>query len=94
MGKVSKKLTIMSCYKLILFLAFLSSSFIAYGQDSLSYKNQFKFAPVNMVNLINPGVKLAYELRHSQKFATQVSKVYLRDIFGSSPYKDYRGYRF
>lgn len=84
----------MRLYKLTLFLAILGGVFKVYGQDSSLYSSQIKFAPVKMINLINPGVKLAYELRHSQKFATQVSGVYLRDFFGSSPYKDYRGYKF
>lgn len=76
-----------------LFLLLLCANKSVYSQDLIKYKNQIKFSPIRIVNIMNPGFELSYEREHGEKFSTQISAAYLIDCFQTTPYEDYSGYR-
>jgi hypothetical protein len=73
--------------KLILLLyILLAVKMISFAQYS-EYKNQVKFAPIRIFDILNPGIEFSYQ-RNYGKFATQISTTYLINLL--YPYFRYR----
>jgi hypothetical protein len=65
------------------------------AQDgSTFYKNQIKISPFRIIDFGNTGIEISYERMHSEKFSTQLSYSFGKDIFGMFPFDNFRGYRF
>jgi len=77
----------------ILFLFSLCTCYTAFSQDLYEYKNQIKFSPIRMINLLNPGFELSYERKNGRKFSTQISVAYLVDCIQTTQHEKYSGYR-
>lgn len=76
-------------------LIFLLLTIQLYGQSDTSlYKNQIKFSPLRIVDLVNPGFELSFERLYLNKFSTQLSAAFMTKIPGLPPYRNFRGYRF
>ena len=61
--------------------------------NSRTYKNQLNLSPVRLIDLVNPGVELGYELFHSDRFSSQLSVAYLKEFIDLGAYDDFEGYR-
>lgn len=67
---------------------------LVFGQsDALFYKNQLKISPVRIIDLVNPGIELGYERRHSQMFSTQIALAYMKDFIGVGTFDEFEGFR-
>jgi len=66
-------------------LSFGGNSFV-FSQSFSDYKNQIKFTPLRMINLVNPGFELSYERDYAKRLSSQISVAYLTDVFNVADY--------
>ena len=77
-----------------LLLSGLLTSALVFGQaDQPKRKNQFKFSPARVFDLVNPGIEFSFEKLHSRT-SSQISIAWMRDIFNTTPFEQYKGWRF
>lgn len=77
----------------IITISFTLLVFNGYTQnDSTIYKNQLKFSPAKVFDIINPGIEISYEKR-TGNFSTQVSASYLTDLLNITEYNQLKGFR-
>jgi len=79
--------------KILLILIFTALTNFCIGQDStLNFRNQIKFSPLRVIDLVNPGLEISYERKHNNKFSTQLSIANMIGII-YRPYDNYMGIR-
>ena len=79
--------------RIFFFIAIVFPLFVSAQNNSGFYKNQIKFSPFRVIDLSNTGMEISYERMHSEKFSTQFSYTFDKDILGFFPFDNFRGYR-
>jgi hypothetical protein len=87
----------MTTYKhkiVVLFLSLLLYQ-MSFAQNKVTTaKNQIKFHPFKLIDLVNPGIEFSLERQVGKRSSTQLSYSYMTDLFGVTGYSDYAGNRF
>ena len=87
----------MSTRKLIplflLVLTFIPGLISAQEKDTF-LRNQIKFTPTKLLDLVNPGIEFGYERLHIKRYSSQLTVCYQTKIIRFTPYYDYRGWKF
>ncbi len=78
-------------FAVIVFLFTVGSVFCQ--KSSYSSELQIKFSPFRLTNSIHPGIELGIEFRSTEKFSTQFSGIFLRDVLKITNYQSVSGYR-
>jgi hypothetical protein len=77
----------------LLLIAIFQITFLFSQKNNVIKRNQIKFTPFHIIDLVNPGVELSYEKSYATYFSSQLSISYLKDLFKTTPFKNYNGYR-
>ena len=82
------------CWMFAAFLLVLSPESTFAQKENNPYGNfHLGIAPFRSLELVNPGVEVAFAWQYSSKWATGISATYLTDLFGTAIFEDYNGYR-
>jgi hypothetical protein len=77
----------------LILLAALLTGTLASAQKKEWPKNQINLSLITLANPENPGIELSYE-RGYGKLSTTLSTSFLTDLFETTRYTNYKGYRF
>ena len=78
------------------FQIFFTFLFIVSNAQKVDYvskfKNNIKFSPVKLIDIVNPGIEFGYERYYSHKYSTQISITKLERL-NPFYYSEYSGYK-
>jgi len=54
-------------------------------------RNQIKFNPIKLVDVVNPGLELGFERFHKTRTSSQLMITWQKEILNSTPFHNYDG---
>ncbi len=57
-------------------------------------RNQIKFTPTKLLDVVNPGIEFGFERFHTNRHSSQLTVTYQTKIISLTPFYDYTGWKF
>ena len=78
----------------ILLFIFSYSTKLAAQDNDYWPRNQIKFNPIKLLDLVNPGLEFGYERFHTKRTSSLIMVTWQKEILNTTPFLNYQGWKF